>query len=161
MIYRNGIKEYALMALLFGIPMGLLFGLLRLSLIVGIATGVLSGFLFTCLMFLFIKFQEKKFDKKREEIAKERKVICDGGATIQGTGGWIFLTEQGIEFYPHKINISQEKFILPMNMIESVKTNKNQIIVNTTDKLMYAIVVSHNKEWKNQIESGITDSIKE
>lgn len=160
MIYRNGIKEYSLMALLFGIPMGLLFGIRSLSLIVGVIFGVLSGFLFAFLMFLFVKFQEKKFDKKREEIAKERKVICDGGATVQGTGGWMFFTEQGIEFYPHKINFSQENLMIPMNMIESVKTNKNQIIINTTENLTFAIVVSHNKEWKQQIESALVGYVK-
>lgn len=159
MIYRNGIKEYSLIALLFGIPMGLLFGLLNLNLIVGIISGVLSGFLFTFLMFLFVKFQEKKFDKKRLEIAKERKIMCDGGATIQGTGGWTFFTEKGIEFYPHKINFSQEELIIPTNMIELVGTNKNQIIINTTENLTFEIVVSHNKEWKKQIEDVLAGSI--
>ena len=72
----------------------------------------------------------------------------------------MFFTEQGIEFYPHKINISQEMLIIPLNMIESVKTNKNQIIINTTENLTFAIVVSHNKEWKQQIESALVGSVK-
>ena len=160
MSYRNGLKEYLLIGFIFGIPMGFLFGMIHLSVLLGIITGFLSGFLFAFTMFLFIKFQEKKFDKKRLEIAKERKVICDGGATVEGTGGWMFFTEQGLEFYPHKINISREELIISMNIIESVNINKNQIIVNTTDSLSYKIVVSHNKEWKKQIEGGLTGSIK-
>ena len=102
-----------------------------------------------------MKYQENKFDKKRTEIARERKIICDGGATINGNGGWMFFTENGIEFYPHKINISTKEIVIPMNTIESVKTNKNQILVHANGKTI-AIVVSHNKEWKKQIEGALT-----
>ena len=155
MVYKNGLKEYSLTTVLFGVPMGILFGLLQLSFIGGVVSGVLSGLLFTLLMFVFIKIQEKKFDKKRTEIAKERKIICDGGATINGNGGWMFFTENGIEFYPHKINISTKEIVIPTNTIESVKTNKNQILVSANGKTI-AIVVSHNKEWKKQIEDALT-----
>ena len=155
MTYKNGIKEYALTGVMFGVPMGILFGLMHLSLLLGVITGFLCGFLFAFLIFLFVKYQEKKFDKKRTEIAKERKIICDGGATINGNGGWMFFTENGIEFYPHKINISTKEIVIPTNTIESVKTNKNQILVSANGKTI-AIVVSHNKEWKKQIEDALT-----
>jgi len=154
MIYRNGIKEYGLMGVLFGIPMGAMFGLKYLSLLTGIISGVLCGFLFAFLMFLFVKYQEKKFDKKREQIAKERKIICDGGATLNGNGGWMFFTEQGLEFYPHKINLSTKEIMIPMQTIASVKTYRNQILVSTNGQVV-AIVVSHNKEWKKQIDDAI------
>ncbi len=157
MTYKNGIKEYLFTTVFFGAPMGLLLGLSKLSLLFGIIMGVLSGLLFTLLIFLFVKYQEKAFDKKRIEIAKERKIICDGGATINGNGGWMFLTENGIEFYPHKINISTEEIKIPTNMIEAVKTHKNQIVVSAADKSTVAIVVSHNKEWKKQIEALIVN----
>ena len=155
MIYRNGIKEYGLMGVLFGIPMGAMFGLKYLSLLIGIISGVLCGFLFAFLMFLFVKYQEKKFDKKREQIAKERKIICDGGATVNGNGGWMFFTEQGLEFYPHKINLSTKEIMIPMQSIESVKTYRNQILVSANNQVV-GIVVSHNKEWKKQIDDAIT-----
>lgn len=157
MTYKNGIKEYSLTTVLFGVPMGILFGLSESSLLVGVVSGIFSGLLFTLLMFLFIKFQEKRFGKKRIEIAKERRIICDGGATINGNGGWMFLTEIGLEFYPHRINISTEEIKLPMNMIEAVKTHKNQIVISTANKSTVAIVVSHNKEWKKQIEAMLTN----
>ena len=155
MTYKNGIKEYALTGVMFGVPMGILFGLMQLSLLLGVITGFLCGFLFAFLIFLFVKYQEKKFDKKRTEIAKERKIICDGGATINGNGGWMFFTEDGIEFYPHKINISTKEIIIPTSMIEAVNTHKNQIVVRTSNNSIVAIVVSHNKEWKKQIEATI------
>lgn len=158
MIYKNGIKEYTLTTVLFGVPMGFIFGVLRLSLLLGIIMGVFSGLLFSLLMFAFIKFQEKQFDKKRIEIAKERKLICDGGATIQENGGWLFLTENGLEFYPHKINVSTEEIKIPMNMIESVNTYRNQIVVHTVNKSAVVIVVSHNGAWKKQIEDAVDNA---
>ena len=141
--------------------MGFFFGISKLSLWVGVIAGVFCGFLFTLFIFLFVKFQEKTFDKKRMEIAKERKIICDGGATVNGNGGWMFLTENGLEFYPHKINMSTEEIKIPMNKIEAVKTHKNQIVVNTADKSTVAIVVSHNKEWKKQIEAVLLNLSQE
>lgn len=155
MVYKNGLKEYLMTTLLFGGAMGLFIGISSLSLIVGIVMGIFSGCLFSLLIFLFCKFQEKKYDKMREKISQERKIICDGGATVKGTGGWMFFTESGLEFYPHKMNLSQEKLNIPTNTIKSVKTNKNQIIVYTTENLTFAIVVSHNKEWKKQIEDRL------
>ena len=154
MTYKNGIKEYMLSGVLFGVPMGILFGFQHLNLLIGIITGFLCGFLFALLIFLFVKYQEKKFGKKRAEIAKERKIICDGGATINGNGGWMFFTENGIEFYPHKINLSTKEIVIPIHTIESVKTYKNQILVSADGKTV-AILVSHNKEWKKQIEGAL------
>jgi len=111
--------------------------------------------LFSLLLFLFVKIQEKKYDKMRFEIAKERRVVCDGAATVQGNGGWMFFTELGLEFYPHGINISRETLLIPTNTIKSVTTNKNQLIVKTTENLTYAIVVSRNKAWAEQIGQHI------
>lgn len=155
MIYRNGFKEYFLVALFFGVPMGVLFGFSKSNLIVGVVFGALSGLLFALFLFVFIKIQEKNFDKKRIEIAKKRRVICDGGATINGNGGWLFLTENGLEFYPHKINVSTKTVQIPTGIIETVKTHRNQIVIRTADHSTLAIVVSHNKEWKKQIEATI------
>jgi len=50
----------------------------------------------------------------------------------------MFFTEYGLEFYPHKINISQKNLMIPINSIKSVKTNKNQIIVETIENLTLA-----------------------
>ena len=155
MIYKNGIKEYTMTTLLFGCPMGFLFGIMHQNALLGVISGVSCGCLFTLFVFLFIKIQEKKYDKKRFEIAKERRVVCDGAATIQGNGGWMFFTEYGLEFYPHKINLSQKVLMIPIDTIKSVKTNKNQIIVDTIENLKFEIVVSHNKEWIEQIKQYI------
>ncbi len=108
------------------------------------------------LMLLFMKVQEKNYAKMRAELSKQRKIICDGAATIQGTGGWMFFTEQGLEFYPHRFNTSTEEMFIPTDMITDVKTRKNQLVVTTENGLTFAIVVARVKEWKKQIDTALT-----
>ena len=60
MTYKNGIKEYTLTTILFGTAMGLIFGLYLKSLFGGIITGIVNGVLFTFVIFLFVKHQEKR-----------------------------------------------------------------------------------------------------
>ena len=56
--------------------------------------------------------------------------------------------------------------MIPIDTIKSVKTNKNQIIVDTIENLKFEIVVSHNKEWieqeiKEGVEKGIEQGIQQ
>ena len=155
MIFKNGIKEYTMTALIYGGLMGILYGVMHRSVSLGVTSGIFCGTLFALLIFLFSKFQEKKYDKKRCEIEKERNIVCDGAATVQGNGGWMFFTDYGLEFYPHKINVSHENLMIPINKIKSVKTKRNQLIVDTTENLTFAMVVARNKEWVEQIKQYI------
>ncbi len=154
MTYKNGAKEYFLTGVLFGVPMGILFGFIYFDLLLGVLAGVFSGALYALLIFAFIKFQEKKYDKKRMELALERRIICDGAATIGGNGGWLFLTEYGLEFYPHKVNLSTQEIMIPISTVQSVGINKNQIIV-CANGITFPILVTHSKEWKWQIENAL------
>ena len=43
-------------------------------------------------------------------------------------------------------------------MIEEVKAQRNQLVVSVVNKPRVVIVVSHNKEWKKQIEKAIVNS---
>lgn len=160
MTYKNGIREYLLLAVCYGVPMGIIFGLWQKSVLVGIISGAMCGILYGVIMFLFVKSQEKKFDKMREQIASERKIICDGGATLHGNGGWLFLTEYGLEFYPHKVNLSRQEMRIPISNLESVRINgRNQILLATKDYVnAIAVVVTHNKEWQKQITDAIANS---
>ncbi len=49
MIYKNGIKEYAMTTLLFGGPMGFLFGFMCQRVLIGMISGIFCGCLFTLL----------------------------------------------------------------------------------------------------------------
>ena len=155
MTFRNGIKEYVASALLFGVPMGIVFGLMFWDAVLGVITGVLSGCLFALLIAMFVKSQEKNYDTMRADIAKKRNVFCDGGATIQGNGGWLFFTDFGLEFYPHRFNTSPQNVIIPAKNIKSVNTRKNKLTIVTTENQSIAIVVAHNKEWSELITSCV------
>ena len=54
MIFRNGFKEYALMGIIYGLSMGIFFGVTSKNAIGGIITGVICGILFAFFMYLFI-----------------------------------------------------------------------------------------------------------
>jgi len=156
MTFKNGAKEYIITGLFFGVPMGVLYGIMALNVIIGIALGLLCTVLFAFFIFLFIKFMENKFAKMRTEISENRRVICDGVATVNGNGGWLFLTEFGLEFYPHKINVSTKEMRIPFSMIHSVDANKNLLIVTLKDGQKIQMIVIKNTEWKKQIEAVMT-----
>lgn len=155
MTYKNGAKEYAITFLVFGGIMGLVVGLSHASVLSGIVGGGIAGGLFTLLMMAFIKALEKKFDAMRREIAGERPLYCDGGATIAGNGGWLFFTGNGLEFYPHKANLSTAKVLIPLGTIASVSTKGNKLMVSTTTGVTYAIVVSKAALWAQNIQEKL------
>ena len=154
MTYRNGPKEFFTVAAVFGIPMTLLF-IIRFSPVLGLIAGILAGLLFSGIMFLTTLAIEKKFSKMRSEIAADRRIICDGAATWQGLGGWMFLTEAGLEFYPHKLNHSQQSFAIPTKELVSVSVKRNALTVDLQNGASVAVVVSHAKEWMKQIQAVI------
>ena len=156
MTYKNGIREYLLLAVCYGVPMGIIFGLWQKSILVGIISGAMCGILYGVIMFLFVKSQEKKFDKMREQIASERKIICDGGATLHGNGGWLFLTEFGLEFYPHKVNFSRQEMRISLKSINAASVLGKSILISVKESTnAITIIVTHNKEWQKQITDAV------
>ena len=75
MIYKNGFREYFLMVVLFGVPMGALIGLMKMSVAVGLIAGVFSGAAFMLLMLLFMKVQEKNYAKLRGTVKAEKNYL--------------------------------------------------------------------------------------
>ena len=157
MVYRNGWKEFFITAIGFGAPMSLFF-IIQYGFALGLAGGVLAGLLFGGAMTLVTRGTEKRFAKLRTEIVSDRRVICDGGATWQGLGGWMFLTEAGLEFYPHKLNHSSQNFAIPTEELVSVTVKRNMVSVTLQNGGEVAVVVSHTKEWQAQIQAVILPS---
>lgn len=155
MIYKNGAKEYAATYIRFGGLMGLIIGIARASVLYGIIGGAIAGGLFTLLMFVFIACTEKKFDAMRREIAGERTIYCDGGATLSGNGGWMFFTENGLEFYPHKANLSTAKIRIPLETIVSVCDQNNKLIVTTKANGDYTVLVAKANLWAQKIKERL------
>lgn len=157
MIYRNGWREFFIMLVSFGTPMSVFF-MIQYGVIAGLIGGIAAGVLFAGVMTLFVRITEKKFNKLRAEIAAERRIICDGGATWQGEGGWMFFTEAGLEFYPHKLNHAHKEFAIPTEELKEVAVNRTQIVVKLKNGSAVTVVVSHAKDWKAQIEAVVSAS---
>ncbi|MBQ9112742.1 MAG: hypothetical protein IJY08_04090 [Clostridia bacterium] len=161
MIYRNGAKTYFIMFAICAVMYGGMMGLLYLDLIRGIIMGVLFGALFTAAMFVFSKVMERKFNKMRAEISENRHIVCDGAATVTGNGGWLFLTDTALEFYPHKINFDRSGILIQLADIRNVCCKGNKLIINTvrdTDDVPFVVV--KNKEWMKNINQTI-EKLKE
>ena len=154
MIYRNGWKEFFILTISFGAPMCLFF-IIQYGFVAGLIGGVAAGLLFGGLMTLFTRGTEKKFNKMRQEIAAERRIICDGGATWQGLGGWMFLTVEGLEFYPHKFNHGKQNFAIPLQDLAAVTTKRNMVVVTLHNGSEVPVVVSHAGEWREQIQRAM------
>ena len=154
MVYRNGWKEFFITAISFGIPMSLFF-IIQYGITLGLAGGVLAGVLFGGAMNLVTRGTEKKFAKMRSEIAADRRVICDGGATWQGLGGWMFLTAAGLEFYPHKFNHGKQNFAIPTEELTGVTVKRNMVVVSLRNGSEVPVVVSHAGEWREQIRKAM------
>ncbi len=152
MTYKSGIKTYLFMGVAYGIVMGLFFGMFYKGVVLGIISGIACAVLFTLGMFIFVKAQEKTFVKMRAEIASERKIICDGEATLRGNGGWMFFTEYGLEFYPHKLNFSREQLKIPMETVKSVTAIRKELQINAIGGMTHTLTVANNIAWKKHID---------
>jgi len=63
MVYKNGIREYTLSTLLFGVPMGLFFGLINRSALIGAVSGIFSGCFFLYCSFYLLRYKKKSMIK--------------------------------------------------------------------------------------------------
>lgn len=155
MIYKNGIKEWALMCCGCGLVYGVFMGVFWGNITMGIIAGILFGVLFTVCMAIFSKHLEKKSEHLRAEISNVRKIICEGPANhkngVNAIGGWLFLSEDAIEFYPHKMNIGGQNIPILIDDISNVETKSNQLIVHTKTNGTFTFVVNKAKLWKQSI----------
>ena len=163
MIHKNGIKQYVIVCcisgLFFGLFMGLWNGLtsgsLKTGIIAGIVAGGALGVLYTLASALFSKYIEKKAEYMRAEILKNRMIICEGPANhkkgVNAIGGWLFLTNNSIEFYPHKVNIGGQNIIIPSEFVISATTKVNRIIIQTKSE-NYIFAVNKSKLWEKSIK---------
>ena len=155
MVYKNGIKEWALMGCVGGLAYGFFMGLFYGDMTRGIIEGVLFGVLFPLCMAIFSKHIEKKFEHLRTEISKVRKIICEGPANhkkgANAIGGWLFLIEDAIEFYPHKMNIGGQNIPILIDDISNIETKSGQLKIHTKANETFTFVVNKANLWKQSI----------
>lgn len=138
------IKSTLLFGMAIGIPLAVLRGIsfmtkgtasMLMVIATGILVGLMSGILFTFLLALFVKWQAKGFQKKREEMAKEYDIVYDDSANHfvgkEGVGGWLFLTTEHLFFQSHNFNVQNHELIIPLHAIKSVSVCRLLFIFDT------------------------------
>ena len=110
MVYDNDFKNFLLAGVIFAFPMGILYSAMMQNIIFGILLGTFAGCMFAFLLWIVLKKVQKSSAKLRQKINPVYKIICEGPATWNGNGGWLFVTEATVEFYPHKVNFDRGAF---------------------------------------------------
>ena len=152
MIIKNRFQDFFKSGIIYGSFMGLFVGLSTQSFLLGLIMGIFAGALFGFLLFISTINQSKKFIAKRNEISSQRRIICEGPANFKNRGGWLFFTEEALEFYPSKFYPSQRYLILPLTKLTSSMTTSNKLEITAFDNKKFLFVVANNKEWKRQID---------
>ena len=157
MVYRNGFKEYAIICGAGGGTYGLIMGLFFGDLMLGLMCGVLFGVLFTLFLWIFSNHVEKKSQYIRSEIAKTTHIICEGPANHQrganAIGGWLFLTDYALDFFPHKVNIGGRSIPIYIDDIAGVEVKSNKLIIHTKAYETYISVVNKANLWRQSLEA--------
>lgn len=155
MIYKNGIKENVMIGVSTAVLFGIIMGIFIKNLYIGIISGVIYSIFYTTYIIIMAKVIEKKIVSIREAIMKEKNIICEGTANYRNGllafGGWAFLTEDSIIFYPHKLNIRRKEVIIPLKDIVEVKKSFNNIIINTMID-SHKLTVNKPANWQRTIE---------
>lgn len=129
---------------------GLLFGVV-MCLVIGVI-GLLSGLLFAVLFGLAMQITVSRLEKsptwaaKRTEISQTKTIIVEGAANLDGNGGWLFVTDQGVEYYTHKMNFDNRTLIFTNDQISTItKEGSKLVIVACNTK--YKFVVNYVDTW--------------
>ena len=157
MVYKNGFKEYAIICCAGGGAYGLIMGIFFEDLMLGLLCGVLFGVIFTLILWIFSSHLEKKSQYIRSEIGKTTHIICEGPANRQrganAIGGWMFLTDYALDFFPHKINIGGRSIPIYIDDIAGVEVKSNKLIIRTKAYETYIFVVNKANLWKQSLDA--------
>ena len=106
--------------------------------------------MFGGLMAIFSEIVASKMKNKRFEIASRKRIVCEGPATINAVGGWLFACSDTMEFYPHGVNTVSKIMVLPRNEIINIETNGSKLILATASA-RYVFTVNKSEMWKNDL----------
>lgn len=165
MIIRMGKKDVikigCFSGVLFGFAFILLFAIMGQPLIPAIIRGCLSGIIYGVLwafgVSLWSKFIEKKTINLRNEISKDRKVICEGATinkTVKNVNGWLVLSEAAVEFYPVSTGGGMEATAILLDDIIGTSTKKNLLIIKSNSKV-FIFQVYNACLWEEMIQKEL------
>ena len=122
---KQSLKIFLLLWIAFGGVMGILF-MWQAGPRFGVPIGLVSGLLFASIMTAFAHYQARKFRglcplEQGERLLKEGPANHIVGA--EGVGGWLYFTTSRLYFRSHKINIQNHELVIALEQIVSVKTS--------------------------------------
>lgn len=147
-IKPNFIKLWLISIVSFGLILALPSVIIEFYL--GIICGLVCGVLFAGLMHIAMIILQRKFSILSSEISETKTIIVEGGATLDGVGGWLFITNEGVEFHNHKINFGKKSFAVTHANIQSIEKDGRCLVIisnNTKRKL----IVENVNAWLAQI----------
>ncbi len=153
-------KSWLTMALLYGLPMGLLFSMLSGSFTFGLPLGLIAGALFGSLMSGFVSTQTRRFKTERPDFGSE-EALHDGPANhfsdLESVGGHLWLTSGQLHFRSHKMNLQNHEWTAPLADIVSAEVTKtlglisNGLRVTMSSGEKHRFIVNENKSWAQAI----------
>ncbi len=158
------IKIILLSIILFGLPMGFVFGVFYKNFRIGLLSALASGLLFGLIMTSFIYFQSAKFKKLGTEMPG--LIYGDGANHLiknESVGGYLFLFEDHILFKSHSLNMQSHDLSIPIKDIVTMKRFNNLGIVPnglsiSTLENDERFVVFNVKKWIDKISKIKSES---
>ena len=138
---KSIIKTGCVGGALYALGFILLYAIMGLPLISAIIGGCLSGIIFGVIVVFCVSFGSKFIEKKttnlRNEISRDRKIICEGSTTnktVKNVNGWLVLSEAAIEFYPVSSRGKTEGTAILLDDIIDTSTKKDLLIIKSNSK---------------------------
>ncbi len=155
MVIKNKKSAFVVSGLIYGCLMALYY-VLQGDVLMALNMCLFGSVLYGFLLYLYTVYKEKKAENLRKQIETKRKIICHGGASyrkssIIAIGGWMFLTEDAVEFYKTIDNLGGKNIAILLDEIISVSM-KGKILNIVTKEMTYSFIVPQVKIWKEKIE---------
>lgn len=153
-------KSWLTMALLYGLPMGLLFSWQEGRPMIAIPAGLIAGAVFATILSGFASRQTQKLQAESPDFGSEDTLHAGPANHFKGleaVGGHLWLTSQRLHFRSHKMNLQNHEWSTPLADIVSVQTSKslgiipNGLRVRLSSGEEHRFVVHENKRWVNDI----------
>ena len=134
---------------------GLIFGLFMMIALgpLGLISGPIFGILMGVSMEVVMFSLTKKWAPKRAEISATKTIIAEGGANLDGNGGWLFITDQSVEYYTHKMNFDHRTLIFSRDDIQSIHKEGSKLAV-IANNVKYVFVVNYVDQWINMTQAN-------
>lgn len=146
--YGQLFKGSMLGGLIFGLFEGIIYSMMGRSFFsTFLFCGIVFGLLFFVAVALCISILESSTIKKmRKGVAIHGKILFEGAANRAGNGGWLFVTQDGIEHHVHGTNFDRSSTIIQHEHIVSIRRSGKKLVIET-QQTTHIFVVNNINQW--------------